>query len=96
MRAPLRVAGSSRCTYLSLTAAGEAPKLLVEPPALDLGAALLGETVSAALVLRNASTFPIRVSQNRCAHPTFYAACDICAIARRGMPATRALNPSYL
>lgn len=95
MRAPLRVAGSSRCTYLSLTAAGEAPKLLVEPPALDLGAAPLGETVSAALVLRNASTFPIRVSQNRCAHPTFYAACDICGIAQRDA-ATWAVNPSNL
>jgi len=61
LRVPVRVNGSSRGAALALAGAGEAPRLLVEPASLDLGPALPGEAASAALVLRNAGAYAIRV-----------------------------------
>ncbi len=61
LRAPVRVNGGGRGAALILAGAGEAPQLLVEPALLDMGPALPGEAASAALVLRNAGAYAIRV-----------------------------------
>ena len=61
MRLPLRIKGSSRNATLSLLGASEAPRLCIEPAAIDLGAALIGERIGTRVTLRNPGSYPIQV-----------------------------------
>ena len=61
LRMLLRIKGSGRTAVLSVAGASEAPRLCVEPAAIDLGAALLGERICARVSLRNPGTYPTQV-----------------------------------